>query len=199
MRFPIPWKIEKLWQLAVGQQNELRWSRVVMNREMRRLVTGLPVRDLKALEISGRNWETAGFKTYRRVEFPAYDLCVGPLPEDYDLIIADQVLEHVLWPYRAVKHVHEMLTPHGYFLVSTPFLVRVHNLPTDCSRWTEVGLKYLLAEGGFPLEKIQTGSWGNLRCIVANFKGWVPYRSRIHDLRNEPEFPYCVWALAQKS
>jgi hypothetical protein len=195
----VPWKIERLWQLAIGQDNDVRWSRVVMNQEMGKLVAGLPVHTLRALEISGENWKRIGFKSYATAHFPDYDVCAGPLPTQYDIIVADQVLEHVLWPYRAVKHVHHMLTQGGYFLVSTPFLVRVHNYPTDCSRWTELGLKHLLAEGGFPLDGIQTGSWGNRRCVVANFKDWTPYRSRLHDLRNEPDFPYSVWALAQKA
>ena len=91
-----------------------------------------------------------------------------------------------------------MLAPGGYFLLSTPFLIRIHNNPTDCSRWTEVGMKHFLAECGFPLEKVQTGSWGNRSCVVGNFETFVPYRSRLHSLRNEPKYPMVIWALAQK-
>ena len=91
-----------------------------------------------------------------------------------------------------------MLSPGGYFLVSTPFLVRLHEVPVDCTRWTETGLKYFLAECGFDPQEIKTGSWGNRACIRANFKRWVRYRRRLHSLSNEPDFPYCVWALARR-
>ena len=91
-----------------------------------------------------------------------------------------------------------MLEPGGYFLVSTPFLVKIHNYPTDCSRWTETGLKHLLAECGFPLESTITESWGNTECVIANLSGWVPYQAGAHSLENQPDMPYHVWALAQK-
>jgi hypothetical protein len=114
------------------------------------------------------------------------------------LIIAEQVFEHLLWPYRAGKNVHRMLNQGGYFLITTPFLVRIHSGPTDCSRWTETGIRYFLAECGFSLERIQTGSWGNRACVRANFSQWSRYRRLVHSLRNEPSFPVVVWALAQK-
>jgi hypothetical protein len=38
-----------------------------------------------------------------------------------DIIIAEQVFEHLLWPYRAVRNVFQMLTPNGALLVTTHF------------------------------------------------------------------------------
>ncbi|WP_245587438.1 class I SAM-dependent methyltransferase [Cylindrospermum stagnale] len=170
-----------------------------MQRETGKLVENLNPSKLKVLEISGNNWQQTKFKEYKAVYYPQYDICETTLPETFDLIIADQVFEHLLWPYRAAKNVQQMLNPGGYLLISTPFLVRIHNYPIDCSRWTETGLKYFLAECGFPLENIQTGSWGNRACIKANWHDWVTYRPiLLQSLKNEPDFPYCVWALAQK-
>ena len=71
-----------------------------------------------------------------------------PLDDTFDLIIAEQVFEHLLWPYRAARNVHRMLRPGGSFLITTPFLVKIHPVPNDCSRWTETGMKHLLAEAG---------------------------------------------------
>lgn len=177
-----------------------QWLRVVMNRETKALVDGLNPAALKALEISGRGWDVPGyFREYRSLSFPDYDVCAGPYPEAFDLVIADQVFEHLLWPYRAGRNVHAMLNPGGHFLVSVPFLVKVHRYPVDCSRWTELGLKHFLAECGFPLENIVTGSWGNRACVRANFgPRWVIYQRWLHSLRNEPDFPIAVWALARK-
>ncbi|HVL15177.1 MAG TPA: methyltransferase domain-containing protein [Gemmata sp.] len=176
-----------------------QWLRIVMNRETERLVHGLNPSRLSALEVSGDNWNKPGlFRQYRSVDYPEYDVCDGVLDERFDLILADQVFEHLLWPYRAGKNVYEMLNPGGWFLVSTPFLLKIHNHPVDCSRWTETGMKHLLAECGFPLEKVQTGSWGNRACVKANLKRWQIYQRWRHSLKNEPDFPVVVWALAQK-
>jgi SAM-dependent methyltransferase len=178
---------------------DVHWARVVMNRTTRGLVESLQPEKLSVLEISGNAWGRLGiFKEYKAVAYPDYDVSVSTLPQTFDLIIAEQVFEHLLWPYRAGRNVYQMINPGGYFLVTTPFLLRIHNHPFDCTRWTETGIKHLLAECGFPLEKIHTGSWGNRACIRANFRRWVPYKSRLHSLHNEPEFPVVVWALAQK-
>jgi SAM-dependent methyltransferase len=178
-----------------------RWSRIVMERETRRLVGELNPRPADVLELSGTDWSDYGFARYRSVQFPAYDVCNGPLPERFDLVIAEQVFEHVLWPYRAGRNVLEMLRPGGHFLITTPFLVKIHHWPVDCSRWTELGLKHLLAECGFELETVRTGSWGNRQCVLAHFEASRPltYRQGKHSLDNEPEFPHHVWALARKT
>jgi hypothetical protein len=178
---------------------EVQWGRRVMNRETRKLIDGLQPDKLKALEVSGEYWGRSSiFREYKSVDYPEYNVCDTVLPDTFDLIIAEQVFEHLLWPYRAGKNLHSMLNLGGHLLLTTPFLVRVHDVPVDCTRWTETGIKYFLAECGFPLERIQTGSWGNRACIKANYKKWVNYIPLIHSLRNEPEFPYVVWALAQK-
>jgi len=175
-----------------------RWSRVVMRADCERLLKELGPKELNVLEISGRHYGSMGFARYRVVRYPEFDICATTLDESFDLIIAEQVFEHLLWPYRAGRNVYRMLAPGGHFLISTPFLVRRHEEPTDCTRWTETGLQYFLAECGFGLEMIRVRSWGNRDCVNANFRGWTDYRPRLHSLANEPEFPYHVWALARK-
>ena len=125
-------------------------------------------------------------------------MCSSVLSERFDLIISEQVFEHLLRPYQAGRNVYAMLNPGGYFMVSVPFMVPIHNHPTDCTRWTEVGLKYFLAECGFPLEGIRTGSWGNRRCVKRNLNSFIYYRANLHSLKNEERFPVDVWALARK-
>lgn len=176
-------------------------DRVVLNAEVDKLLADLPLADMDALEISGTAWQGNGFKSYRSAQYPEYDVCESVLPERFDIIFADQVFEHLLWPYRAARHVYEMLRPGGYFMVATPFLLKVHPCPHDCTRWTESGLKHMLAECGFPLEAIQAGSWGNKMAVKANLKqdGFAIYSPLLHrNLRNDPLFPVQVWALAGK-
>jgi hypothetical protein len=78
--------------------------------------------------------------------------------------LPSKYFEHLLWPYRAVRHVYQMLNEDGVFLLTTLFLIKIHQHPVDCSRWTEIGIRNLLAEGGFNIDLITTGSWGNRAC-----------------------------------
>ena len=185
---------------AVTGADAVGWQRKIMYEETKRLVEQLGPSELAALEISGLRWGSlCKFKSYKSVDFPEYDLCAAPLPEQFDLVIADQVFEHLLWPYRAGKNVYEMVRPGGHFLVMTPFLVRVHAHPTDCSRWTETGIRHLLAECGFPIDLIRTGSWGNLSCVRAELTRFRRYRRLFrHSLRDQHQYPIQVWALATK-
>jgi SAM-dependent methyltransferase len=176
------------------------WTRIVMNAETQRIVEQLDVTAIDALEISGSSWRSQKFKSYTSTDFPEFDICnlASPSPA-YDLVIAEQVFEHILWPYRAGRNVHAILRPGGYFLVTTPFLLPIHEVPVDCSRWTPLGMKHFLAECGFAIDDIQVDSWGNKPCVKANLNGWVTYVRWRHSLRNDPKFPVVVWALARKA
>jgi SAM-dependent methyltransferase len=193
------WQRRDALRKALGGKQEMCWVRTVSDEATRDLIRGLPLQQMKVLEISGRTWREWPFGEYRSVDFPEYDVCAEPLLEKFDLIIAEQVFEHLLWPYKAGRNVFEMLKPGGYFMISTPFLVPIHDHPVDCSRWTEVGLKHFLAECGFPLESVKTGSWGNRSCVKANLQSFLYYRQNWHSLKNEYRFPVSVWALARKA
>jgi SAM-dependent methyltransferase len=174
------------------------WARTVMYQECFKLVNELGPDKMDALEISaGDKWQKLGFRSFTEANYPAFDICKDKLDRTFDIIIADQVWGHLLWPYRATRNVYDMLPPGGYFLVTTSFMIRQHAVPVDCSRWTELGMKYFLAECGFPCDGIKTASWGNRACVKANFKRWAR-RGWFGSLRNEPDFPVVVWALARK-
>ena len=193
--------LQKAYQFAKAKLHPHgyeQWLRIVMNQETARLVSELDVNHASALEISGLGWRDFGFARYVAIGYPEYDVCAGVLDETFDIIIAEQVFEHVLWPYRAVCNVFQMLNPGGAFLITTPFLVRIHGHPIDCSRWTELGIRHLLAEGGFDIDRITTGSWGNRSCVRSNLLRWTPYNRWLHSLRNEEDYPLQVWALARK-
>ncbi len=176
-----------------------QWQRIVLNRELKSLIASQHPENLDVLEISGDTWaQRANFRTYKSVHYPEYDICCQRLDEQFDLIIVEQVFEHLLWPYRAGKNVHAMLRPGGHLLISTPFMIPVHECPVDCTRWTPTGMQYFLAECGFPLEQIQTQAWGNLQCLKGNLKRWQIYQGWRHSLVNQARYPIQVWALARK-
>jgi SAM-dependent methyltransferase len=174
------------------------WMRIVMYRECFAFVRRLGPERLDALEISaGPQWAREfAFRFYTGTGYPEFDLCSQILTERFDLIIADQVFEHLKFPYRAGRNVLAMLRPGGHFLITVPFLVRVHRSPTDCTRWTEEGLGYFLQECGFPEAGIVAGSWGNRACVIANLSRWAK-RDPLAPLSNEPDFPLVVWAFAR--
>ena len=174
------------------------WVRVVAYRECHDWITALGSERLDTLEIApGHYWRNLPFKSYKTVDFPEFDVCNDVLPDRFDLIIADQVFEHVHRPWAAARNVHKMLRPGGHFLCIVPFLLKVHGYPDDCTRWTENGLRHLLADAGFREDGIRSGSWGNRSCAIANFRhGWRLYGFG-RTLRHEGDFPVMSWALAR--
>jgi SAM-dependent methyltransferase len=175
------------------------WVRVVMYRDCFEFVRTLKPERLEVLEVSaGPHWRRAfSFRSFTGTDYPGYDVCTDVLPNSYDLIIADQVFEHLSRPAQAARNLLEMLKPGGHLILAVPFLLRVHKSPIDCNRWTEEGLSYFLQDAGFGAECIRTASWGNRACVKANLTHWRK-RGFFGSLRNEPDVPVMVWAFARK-
>ncbi len=183
---------------AFGYDTE-HWLRVVPYQTCFSWIEALGPEKLDVLEISGgdHTWQRLRFRSYRQANFPEFDICRDRLEESFDLIIADNVFEHVPYPWRAARNVHAMLNEGGHFLNLTPFMVKVHPCPSDCTRWTEEGIAYFLEDCGFDRTSIRTGSWGNRKCLRSNLRRWSRH-GWWADLSNEPDFPLQVWALARK-
>lgn len=135
---------------------------------------------------------------YTSVDYPDYDICNEPLPDAFDVVIADQVLEHVRHPVSAVRNVHAMVRNGGWAMVATPFLFRVHARPHDYNRWTAEGLRQLLVDGGFAEADVSSDAWGNKPCARAHIGGPVRSYGLWRDMRNDEEYPMMVWAFARK-
>jgi len=174
-----------------------QWIRAVYSREWQAFLSTLPLDSLSVLEISPSQWPVIKKNRvahYRAVNFPEFDITKDSLTEKFDIIIAEQVFEHLRHPYRAARNVHEMLRDDGIFLISTPFMVKIHAHPYDYTRWTPDGLRAFLEDCGFFAEVY---AWGNRKAIVANFNRWRRFGWK-RDLRNEADFPASVWAYARK-
>jgi SAM-dependent methyltransferase len=181
-------------------------NRIVMQRTSREWLNDLPLDQMEAAEISGKNGRRYAFKSYARYRYPKHDICEGPyLDEDglvrkFDIILANQVWEHLDRPYRATRNVLRMLRVGGYFWLAVPFYIRHHASPVDCSRWSARGLKNLLIESGFDEDNIRAEQWGNRNAALRNMEDkWPPaYDPDRDDLTNDPNCPICAWALARK-
>ena len=176
--------------------NMTHWCRFVMNQHTQGIVKGLRPETLSVLEISGLNWRDFGFRHYDAVQYPQFDICAQALPRQYDLIVAEQVFEHVRYPARAAANVLRMLREGGMFLITLPFLIQYHPQPLDLWRWTGPGLKCLLEDAGFA--DVQCFSWGNKECVVANLENWVDYDPQTHSLSNDARYPVVVWGTGRR-
>jgi SAM-dependent methyltransferase len=125
-----------------------------------------------------------------------------PTPQ-WDFVVAEQVMEHVRYPYRGMSTIRRLLRPGGWALITTPFLIQVHEGPGDYTRWTSDGLRYFMEECGFRPPSIKSGQWGNLASVVTDLErcergeGWTHYIEGRHSTENHPKYPSHVWALAQ--
>ena len=179
------------------QSNQHHWCRIVMNTATQDIISSLDVSNLDALEISGKQWRSTAFKTYTAVKYPEFDICniESHYKESADIVLAEQVFEHIRNPFKGVSNVHAILRVGGYFLITTPFLIRVHSVPMDYWRWTSAGLTAMLEDCGFSVELSK--SWGNKDCVVGNLDQWKNYQDG-DNLANEEDFPVMCWALARK-
>lgn len=172
-----------------------QWLRATVTPDTQRTFESLGPSNLDAVEISGANWTDMPWRSHRSLDFPMFDLCAPPeqLPGPFDLVICEQVLEHVRDPLTAVRTLRGLCKPDGHVFIATPFLVRLHGHPEDFWRFTPTGIDQLLRSQG--MRPLWVRSWGNRRVVVANFDRWV-IRMPWQTLRNEPELPVVVWALA---
>ncbi len=183
-------------------------NRVVMQPQSRRLIQSLGPAELDVCEISGTWGEMFNFKSYRQFRYPEYDICAGPFmqnpekAEKFDLVLANQVWEHLDRPYAATRNVRRMLRKGGHFWVAVPFFIPFHAAPMDNSRWSARGLKNLLVEAGFEDQAVQSWQWGNRHVARRNLDEgpWPPvYDAATDDITDDPDMPICAWALARKT
>ncbi len=99
--------------------SRIEWLRVVQQQSWSDYILGLKPSSLAVLEISpGHNstWKQFKFKKYQAVDYPDFDICTTALGETFDLILADNVFEHIPDPISAISNVRKMLKPNGSFL-----------------------------------------------------------------------------------
>lgn len=174
------------------------WQRQVMNDAVEARIVALDPATKSVAEISGDLHSHRPWREYTALAWPEFDLS-APLTEtrQFDVVICEQVLEHVPDPWAAVRNLFALCQPGGELIVSTPFLIKLHEefFQNDYWRFTPRGMRTLLEGAGFEVEELE--AWGNRACVVGNFSSWSAHR-RWLSLRNEPDFPVQVWAFARR-
>lgn len=180
-------------------------NRIIMQKTSRQWLKALDPAKLDAAEISGAWGESSGFRTFQSFYYPKWDPCLGPFRDDsgkvmkFDVILANQVWEHIDRPYAATRNVYKMLRKGGWFWLAVPFFIPYHAVPVDCSRWSARGLRNLLIETGFDETTIRSAQWGNRAAAGRNLEQPWPPEANGDDLTNDPNFPLVAWAMGQKT
>lgn len=124
--------------------------------------------------------------------------------ESFDLVVADQVLEHVEGlPERAFEELFRVLRPGGYAVVTTCFINPIHDFPHDYWRFSPAGLNLLGKRHG---KTVESGGWGNQLLWLYNWLGcghmptptpkWHPLNLLAR--YNNPGWPASTWIVVKK-
>lgn len=174
------------------------WVRHVMDKETHKLVQEISPETLEVCEISGSCWsDIFRWKGYKSLDYPDFDVCKDSFDKKYDLIIAEQVFEHIRSPWKAAKNIFDGLNEGGYALITVPFIFHIHPTPLDCWRFSPEGLRVLLEDAGF--KSIHTDGWGNYECFLRHaIEQTAPAMDPQFPLHNVPHIPVQVWGVARK-
>ena len=194
--------VDRLDELAFPEAASAaeHWQRAAMDAAVEAHVATLPVPELRAAEVAGDARGDLGWRSHRSLSHPPFDL-LEPVPDDlrFDVVFCEQVLEHVHDPFLAARHLHDLLEPGGHLVVTSPFLVKVHELPMygmhDYWRFTPRGLRTLLEAAGLEVDHVD--GWGNRMCVVGNLRRWARHE-RWHPMSDEPDIPVQLWAFARR-
>lgn len=93
--------------------------------------------------------------------FPEYNVeNLSNIPTNsLDVVIADQVLEHVERPWLAAPEIHRVLKPGGVAMVATPGMYPIHPSPLDCWRIMPDGYRVLFPDANW--QTLVLDFWGN--------------------------------------
>src|SRR5262249_56065221 len=107
--------------LRILQPFEARkhWQRIVMNDSIDAYLDSLGTEALSAAEISGDTHATRRWMAYAELQYPEFDL-LEPVEEPgrYDVVICEQVLEHVADPWLAPQRLPPLCAPRAHLILS---------------------------------------------------------------------------------
>ena len=132
------------------------------------------------------------------------------LSESVDILVADQVLEHVLNLGKAADEIWRVVKPGGLAVIATPYLHPIHKCPLDCWRISPDGYAFLFPD--FAWETLTLGTWGNRAICQEVYASkvslgmtgdWIPYdQARAilpsFDTPADDKHPIVIWWIGRK-
>jgi SAM-dependent methyltransferase len=96
-----------------------------------------------------------------------------------DVVVMNQVLEHVVDPAKAVSEARRVLKPGGLFVGSIPHISPVHLEPHDYRRFTDLGVRQILA-GFVDVEVSGSGGVWSAAALLVTMDWMITPRSEGH-------------------
>lgn len=143
--------------------------------------------------------------------YPEYDIQAAQFSDDeFDVVIADQVLEHVPHPMKAVKQCVRITKVGGILMFGTPWIYPYHAMSDWKDYWRISRDAYQMMFDEFGVDTIKIGGWGHKEALVFGnltdafgFLGTnrtieVGLKAKLFDAPNEPDYAIEVWAVGRK-
>jgi SAM-dependent methyltransferase len=88
------------------------------------------------------------------------DVCAAaehlPFPDEvFDLVLSQEVLEHVRAPFQAMSEMKRVLKKGGVLYCQVPFIIGYHPGPTDFWRFTREGIQEMTEKAGLTCEELR--------------------------------------------
>lgn len=88
------------------------------------------------------------------------DVCASaehlPFPDEvFDLVLSQEVLEHVRDPFQAMCEMKRVLKKGGILYCQVPFIIGYHPGPTDFWRFTKEGVQELIQRAGLTCQELK--------------------------------------------
>lgn len=130
---------------------------------------------------------------------------------ELDMLVADQVLEHVPKVWEASYEVWRTLRTGGVAVIASPFMFPIHSCPSDYWRMTLDAYGVLFPDRHW--RTLTSGQWGSKEIMqwayndqkVRGFVGdWVPVNKAIQEVPNfestitDGQYPVVVWWVGEK-
>jgi len=76
--------------------------------------------------------------------------------DSFDVVISQEVFEHLPDPWAALDEVRRTLKPGGLLYLQVPFVIGYHSGPADYWRFTHEGLERLIEDSGLEINRLET-------------------------------------------
>ena len=115
--------------------------------------------------------------------------------DNYDLVLCNQVLEHIYNPFQAIKNIHFITKKNGYAWISIPTINCIHGEPYFYSSgYHPRYLERLCLDVGFEVKFI--GAFGNRKYLSYAVNGkWMSHNELKRGFRAKRDFAFPYFAL----